>query len=223
MKSLIEYINESNNIELISDGKERGFEYVDLGLPSGTMWATCNVGADKPEDGGLLFQFGRVDGYRYRDKNSQFRTNYQNKQDTCNKFIPLTPSGKVYNTGDTLDLADDAAHVNMGGKWRMPTNDEFKELLDNTTHNLVTINGVLGMRFTSNTNGYQLFIPFMQGYWYDETWFSYAGIYASMWSSQVGPSNSIYAYLLYCNYSSLACTGGKPCSCALSVSGAFRK
>ena len=58
MKSLIEYINESNNIELVSDGKERGFDYVDLGLPSGTMWATCNVGANKPEDQGLLFQFG---------------------------------------------------------------------------------------------------------------------------------------------------------------------
>ena len=69
MKSLIEYINEWNNIELISNGNEHGFEYVDLGLPSGTMWATCNVGADKPEDGGLLFQFGRVDGYRYGDKN----------------------------------------------------------------------------------------------------------------------------------------------------------
>ena len=40
--------------------KENGFEYVDLGLPSGTMWATCNVGATKPEDSGLLFQFGRV-------------------------------------------------------------------------------------------------------------------------------------------------------------------
>lgn len=48
--------------------KENGFEYVDLGLPSKTMWATCNVGADKPEDNGLLFQFGRVDGYRYGDK-----------------------------------------------------------------------------------------------------------------------------------------------------------
>lgn len=59
--------------------KENGFEYVDLGLPSGTMWATCNVGANKPEDPGLLFQFGRVDGYRYGDINNKFRTNKQNK------------------------------------------------------------------------------------------------------------------------------------------------
>ena len=49
--------------------KENGFEYVDLGLLSKTMWATCNVGADKQEDSGLLFQFGNVAGYKYGDKN----------------------------------------------------------------------------------------------------------------------------------------------------------
>ena len=57
---------------------ENGFEYVDLGLPSGTMWATCNVGATKPEDFGLLFQFGRVDGYKFGAYN-QFRTKDKNK------------------------------------------------------------------------------------------------------------------------------------------------
>ena len=100
----------------------------------------------------------------------------------------------------------------------------MEELLNNTTRDVVTVNGIQGMLFTSNKDGYkgkQLFIPFMQGCWYDGTWFSSAGIYASMWSSQVGPSNSIYAYLLYCNYSSLACTGGNHCSCAFSVRGVF--
>ena len=53
---------------------ENVFEYVDLGLPSDTMWATCNVGTDSQFDNGLLFQFGRVDGYRYGDKNHKFRT-----------------------------------------------------------------------------------------------------------------------------------------------------
>ena len=50
---------------------ENGFEYVDLGLPSGTMWATCNVGASRPEDSGLLFQFGCVNGYKYGDNVTQ--------------------------------------------------------------------------------------------------------------------------------------------------------
>ena len=128
---------------------ENGFEYVDLGLESGTMWATCNVGADKPEDEGLLFQFGRIDGYKYGDENNKFKTNYQNLEDGTSRYIPLTTSGKVYKTNELLDLADDAAHVNMGGKWRMPTKDELEELMDNTTHDVVTVNGVKGMMFTS--------------------------------------------------------------------------
>ena len=70
--------------------KENRFDYVDLGLTSGTMWATCNVGADKPEDEGLLFQWGRVDGYKYGDENHKFRTNDQSEQDTGNRYMALT-------------------------------------------------------------------------------------------------------------------------------------
>ena len=131
--------------------KENGFEYVDLGLPSKTMWATCNVGANKPEDYGLLFQFGRVDGYKYGDENHKFKTNKQNLEDgSAREYIPITSSGKVYNKNEILDLCDDAAHVNMGGKWRMPTYDQLKELLDNTTYEVKIINGVKGVLFVSN-------------------------------------------------------------------------
>ena len=127
--------------------KENGFEYVDLGLPSGTMWATCNVGADKPEDYGLLFQFGRVDGYKYGDTNNKFRTKEQNKQDTGDEDIQLTTSGKVYKETDVLDLDDDAAHVNMGGVWRMPTICQLKEVYNNTTYKVEIIDGVKGRLF----------------------------------------------------------------------------
>ena len=222
MKSLIEYINESNNIELISDGKERGFEYVDLGLPSGTMWATCNVGADKPEDEGLLFQFGCVDGYKYGDKNDQFRTNDQNKQDTGNKFIPLTASGKAYKTNEILDLSDDAAHVNMGGKWRMPTYEQLKELYDNTTHRVETINGVKGMLFTSKINSNKLFIPFMQGSWWNCNWEDWGRSYAYVWSSQVHPSYVNRAYSLICRSSGYAGINCSYRSYAFSVRGVFQ-
>ena len=223
MKSLIEYINESNNIELISDGKEHGFEYVDLGLPSGTMWATCNVGADKPEDEGLLFQFGCVDGYKYGDKNDQFRTNDQNKQDTGNKFIPLTQSGKVYKTNEILDLSDDAAHVNMGGKWRMPTKNDLEELIDNTTCEVVTINRVQGMLFTSKINSNKLFIPFMQGSWWNGNWEDWGRSDAYVWSSQVHPSYVDFAYELYCNSSGDAFIDDGNRSCAFTVRGVFKK
>ena len=202
-----------------------GHEYVDLGLPSGTMWATCNVGADKPEDSGLLFQFGRVDGYRYNDNNNQFRTNAQNKQDTGDEYIPVTTSGKVYKTGDILELEDDAAHVNMGGIWKMPTKDELQELIDNTTYDVVTVNGVQGMLFTSTKPGYEgkhIFIPFMQGYWSDGR-FAGAGSDASVLSSQVRPSNVIYAYSLDFDSSGYANVGSNFRSCAFSVRGVFKK
>ena len=178
--------------------KENGFDYVDLGLPSGTMWATCNVGADKPEDEGLLFQFGRVDGYRFGDANHNFRTNKQNKQDTGDEFIPKTASGKLYGKNDILDLEDDAAHVNMGGRWRMPTGrfnsskvryeGDWGELINNTTQKLTTINGVIGILFTSNINEHQLFIPFTQGYWHN---YKYYGDIPELyvWSSQVNDYN----------------------------------
>ena len=80
--------------------KENGYEYVDLGLPSKTMWATCNVGATKPEDPGLLFQFGCVDGYKYGDIKNKFKTIKQNAKDTGNKHTPLIASGKTYKTGE---------------------------------------------------------------------------------------------------------------------------
>ena len=179
--------------------KENGFEYVDLGLPSGTMWATYNVGANKPEDEGLLFQFGRVDGYKYRDTNHKFRTN---KQNTC----------KIY---------DDAAHVNMGGKWKMPTKDKFEELLDNTIHEFKTLNEVECMMFTSKINNNQLFIPFA-GYWYDGN-FMMTGYCAEIWFSWVHDSNVDIGCSIGFSSSGFVAVGYDPISYAFSVRGVFKK
>ena len=205
------------------DGQQDGYYYVDLGLS--VKWATCNVGSTLASDDGLLFQFGRVDGYIYGDKNNQFKTHSQNKQDTGNEFIPKTTSGKVYKAGDILELEDDAAHANMGGAWRMPTNDQLEELLNNTTYDVVTVNGVQGMLFTSTKPGYegkQLFIPFMQGYWYNGS-FTAAGSYADVWSSQVHPSSVYSAYSLCCNSSGDAyISSNYSRSYACSVRGVFQ-
>ena len=200
---------------------ENGFEYVDLGLPSGTMWATCNVGAIKPEDSGLLFQWGRTDGYMYGDKNNQFKTHNQNKQDTGNDFIPKTTSGKLYKKNEILDLDDDAAHVNMGGKWRIPTEEQLEELYNNTTHKVETINGVKGMMLTSNINGCQLFISFA-GYWNNHNdSFNYIRYVANIWSSQVYKDNK-GIYVLYCSSSGLAYIGLNYRSAAFLVRGVFK-
>ena len=205
------------------DGQQDGYYYVDLGLS--VKWATCNVGSVLASDDGLLFQFGRVDGYRYNDNNNQFRTNAQNKQDTGNEYIPKTASGKTYNGGETLQSGDDAANVNMGGAWRMPTNDQLEELLNNTTYDVVTVNGVQGMLFTSTKPGYegkQLFIPFMQGYWYNGS-FEAAGSSARVWSSQVHPSNVGSAYTLDCYSGGNAVVSRSHRSYAFSVRGVFKK
>ena len=201
--------------------KENGFEYVDLGLASGTMWATCNVGATKPEDDGLLFQFGRVDGYRYGETNNKFRTNDQNEQDTGNRYMALTTSGKIYKKNEILDLEDDAAHIHMGDAWRMPTEEQLKELYNNTTHDVVTVNGVKGMLFTSKINNKRLFVPFA-GYWYNGS-FAAAESLANMWSSQVRPFNADCACSLSCYSSDFVNIDSSLRSYAFSVRGVFIK
>ena len=114
-----------------------GFDYVDLGLPSGTKWAAMNVGASKPSDFGLYFQWG---------SNSNF---------------------SKYNTaGDTLDLEDDAANIHMGGDWHMPNPEQIQELIENTTSTWTTQDGVNGRLFTSKNNGKSIFIP-AAGYAWD--------------------------------------------------------
>ena len=200
------------------DGQQDGFYYVDLGLS--VKWATCNVGADSASDEGKLFQFGRVDGYKYGDSSNQFRTNDQNTQDTGSSYIPLTTSGNTYDKGETLQSADDAANVNMGGAWKMPTKDELEELFNNTTHEVKTISNTSGMLFTSTRNGKSLFIPFA-GNWSGN--FYNNGSDASVWSSQVLPSYVNFAYRLSCYSSGNAlplATASR--SSALSVRGVFK-
>ena len=225
MKSLNQYINESNNIEFVSDGNERGFDYVDLGLPSGTMWAACNVGANNQEDDGLLFQFGRVDGYKYGDTNHKFKTNKQNKKDTESEYIPITSSGKTYDKGTILQPEDDAAHVNMGGKWMMPTQTQYSEMFNNTTRTVIkdlkNKQKVIGMLFTSKINNKRLFIPFA-GYWYNGSFVS-AGSSAVVWSYRVHPSYVLSAIKLFCDSSGYAYIDINSRSYAFSVRGVFKK
>ena len=205
---------------------ENGFKYVDLGLPSGTMWATCNVGADKPEDEGLLFQFGRVDGYKYGDINHKFRTNAQNLEDgSTSEYIPITSSGKVYRKNEILDLSDDAAHVNMGGKWMMPTQTQYSEMFNNTTRTVIkdlkNKQKVIGMLFTSKINNKRLFVPFA-GYWCNGS-FAGAGSNAYVWSSQVLPSHVNNACSLGCYSSGNADIDYSLRFYAFSVRGVFKK
>ena len=148
-----------------------GHKFVDLGLPSGTLWATCNVGATSPEQAGLYFAFGETTGFTAEQVEKGIR-----KFDSAN----YTASKIFYE----LTLEDDAAHTYMGGKWRMPTERQFKELIDNC--NVVwTANyggtGVAGSVFTSKVNGNSVFLP-TAGYCYGSS-VGDVGSRGSYWSA----------------------------------------
>ena len=124
-----------------------GYDYVDLWLPSGILWATCNVGATKPSESGLYFQWGDTQGYT-KDQVGK------DKQFTW-KSYKWNPSGdgetftNYANPGDTLDLEDDAAHVHMGGDWHIPTPEQIKELIDYTGCGRVMMERIGGNIFAS--------------------------------------------------------------------------
>lgn len=133
-----------------------GAEYVDLDLPSGMLWATCNIGATKPEEYGNYYMWGATTAL----------TNVENGVDWTTHPYSVAGSQKEmtkYNDTDnlvTLEPMDDAAHVNMGGDWRMPTKDEVSELCTNTTQTNTTLNGVQGILFTSKKDPNKtLFFP----------------------------------------------------------------
>jgi hypothetical protein len=155
------------NCSLLADGKvkyfHQGNEYVDLGLPSGTKWATMNVGASSETDYGLYFQWGDTQGYtadqvgRGKGKKAFNWNDYKWAKDGGSTFTK-------YNATDgktVLDLKDDAVAVAWGGDWHMPTAEQFQELLNTEycTNIWATINGVNGRLFTSIKNGNKLFIP----------------------------------------------------------------
>lgn len=132
---------------------------VDLGLPSGLKWASCNVGAEKPEDYGNYYAWGEV----LPKENYSWATYKYANEASSNKLTKYCDNTKYGDNGFTdnktaLDLEDDVAHVNWGGNWRMPTDDEWSEL-NNCTWTWVTQNGVNGYLVASKTNGNSIFLP----------------------------------------------------------------
>ncbi len=165
---------------------------VDLGLPSGTKWANMNVGATTETDYGDYFAWGEVAP----------KTNYSWSTYTWGTaYNALTKynNDSFYGTVDnktSLDPEDDAAHVNMGGTWRMPTAAEFQELIDNTTHEWVTNykgSGVNGFTFTGNGN--TIFLPAAGDR--DDTDLNGQGGYGRYWSSSLGENYPISGQHLY--------------------------
>ena len=142
----------------LTTGTLNGYDWVDLGLPSGTRWATCNVGASTPEGYGDYFAWGETTAktsynwstYRYCNGSNTTLTKYCNNSSYGNNGFT--------DNRTTLEASDDAATANWGSGWRMPTYDELNELKNNCTVTWTTQNGVNGRLFTG-PNGNSIFLP----------------------------------------------------------------
>ena len=150
-----------------SIGEENGHTWVDLGLTSGTKWASCNVGATTPEESGSHYAWGETapkkkywwNPYKYANSAADKLTKYCTNAHYGNG---IEKDGVTYGFIDnktTLDPWDDAAHVNWGGDWRMPTDAEWTELREQCTWTWTTQNGVKGCQVTSKTNSNSIFLP----------------------------------------------------------------
>ena len=120
------------------------YDYVDLGLPSNLKWAKCNIGANSEEEAGLYFQYGDTQGYTAEKVGNGEGLKPFDWGDYKFSIDGSSSNFSKYNASDSktvLDPEDDAAHVNMGGNWRMPTFEEYKELCLNTDIYLVPTEG----------------------------------------------------------------------------------
>ena len=172
-----------------------GFEYVDLGLPSGTLWATMNVGASNPSDSELYFQWGDTQGYTADQVGTGDGKKAFASDESDYKFGVYPNFSKYTTTGATLDLEDDAAHANMGGEWHIPSPEQIQELLSNTTNTWTTQDGVNGRLFTSKKDGTKsIFIPVAGDAWKGSVHGS--GDYGGVWSSMLYTDGVSYGHYL---------------------------
>ena len=174
-----------NVVQVSKESNESGHEYVDLGLS--VKWATCNVGAEKPEEYGGYFAWGEIKTKSsYEWTNLRFRTSGESMDDI--KFYKYNTSyayGRI-DGKTTLDMADDVAHVQWGGSWRMPTIAELYELKEYCTWIWTEVNGVRGYLVKSIMSGYTdrfIFLPVAGNR--VVTSFSGAGSYGEYWSSSL--------------------------------------
>ena len=172
-----------------------GHEYVDLGLPSGTKWATCNVGATAPEEYGNHYAWGETTtkGY-YSGNNYKYCPDYG-----LTKYCNKSRYGEDGFTDKliTLEASDDAATANWGRAWRMPTDAEWTELRENCEWTWTTdynSTGVAGCIVASKTNDNSIFLP-AAGFCEDYC-LAYLGLVGGYWSSSLStddPSEAWYA------------------------------
>ena len=188
LKKFSEFITEGmwgTALKRSNTGEERredkdNTQYIDLGLPSGTLWADRNIGAIEPEDEGDFYAWGGTE-----PKKEYLWDNYKWGED-CTKYNDK--DGKT-----VLEPEDDVVYLKTKGKAHIPTKEQMRELLDNTISKNQTINGVKGRLYKSKVNGNTIFLPFAGDY------YNHIGtnIWSTYWSSSLDLSNHHNAHKLY--------------------------
>jgi len=186
-------------------GELNGHRWVDLGLPSGALWSTCNVGADRPEAYGNLYAWAET-----KTKKEYYFGTY--------KYVDDQNSVTKYNKSDFIDMlqpVDDAATANWGYGWRTPQEEEMRELVENCTHEWTTQNGVKGCIFKAK-NGNQIFLP-AAGNICDGSELDGAGYIGFYWTSSIGPEYPDYAWYLFFASDAFELTHSYARCCGFSV------
>lgn len=135
-------------------------EYVDLGLPSGTLWATMNIGATSPEDYGYYFAWGETKPKGSQDNYSYDWSTYKwcdGSSTTLTKYCTRSDYGWVDGKTE-LTMGDDAAYINWGAFWRMPSEEQISELVEHCTWQWTSRNDNFG-RLVIGPNGNSIFLP----------------------------------------------------------------
>ena len=186
----VDFIKTMEKMEIEDDSDLNIHEYVDLGLS--VKWATCNVGATKPEEYGDYFAWGETEPKSIYDWSTYKWCN--GSYNTLTKYNNNSSYGTVDNK-TTLDLSDDAARANWGGSWRMPTDAELTELREQCTWTWTTQNGVEGYKVVSKTNGNSIFLP-ARHVDIGDCW-DCINVLGNYWSSSLHMDSQTCAYELY--------------------------
>lgn len=170
---------------------------IDLGLPSGTKWACCNVGASTPEGYGGHYAWGETQTQTKSDYNEASYSYFTGQDNDGDGWIEKNFS--IVNIGsDIAGTQYDAATANWGVPWRMPSLAQIKELLYNTSSVWTRQNGVKGRKFTGS-NGGTIFLPAVGCRWRGGG-LSYEGQWCYYWSSTLYESSPGLAYSLESGY-----------------------
>ena len=173
-------------------------DYVDLGLPSGTLWATCNVGANAPEEYGKYFAWGEIEDKSNYTWDSYLYCYQFNYDPLIKKYCNNSRYGKDQYTDDLTELQpmDDVATALWGGGWQMPSASQFEELInsDYTTVEVAVKNYVGGCKITSKINGNSIFLPFAGGY-QNSSSIDYVKYNAFYWSRSLSLADCRRAHL----------------------------